>query len=127
MEEDLDQVALGKQDWKKMMRVFWDKFEGGVKLVGETAERVKVETEKLGEECPECNEGELVIRVGKFGKFVSCSRFPDCKYTRQFKEMAGFNCPECGAEGVVRKTKTGRKFFGCSKYPTSKWASWKKP
>ncbi len=127
MEEDLDQVALGKENWKKMMKTFWDKFKDEIKLVGETAERVKVETEKLGEKCPDCSEGELVIRMGKFGKFVSCSRFPECKYTRQFKEMAGFNCPECGAEGVVRKTKTGRKFFGCSKYPACKWASWKKP
>lgn len=127
MEEDLDRVALGKENWKKMMKTFWNKFEGEVKSVGETAERVKVEVEKLGEKCPECTEGELVIRVGRFGKFVSCSRFPDCKYTRQFKEMAGFKCPECGAEGVVRKTKTGRKFFGCSKYPTCKWAGWKKP
>ncbi|MFA4826755.1 MAG: type I DNA topoisomerase [Candidatus Shapirobacteria bacterium] len=127
MEEELDQVALGKLKWKKMMANFWKGFEKEVKAAEKNGERVKVETEKLGEKCPECKEGELVIRVGRFGKFISCDRFPECKYTRQFKEMAGFKCPKCGAEGVVRRTKTGRKFFGCSAYPTCKWAGWKRP
>jgi len=127
MEEDLDEVALGKLNWQKMMGDFWKKFEGEVKTVEKTAERVKVETEKLDEKCPDCKEGDLVIRLGRFGKFISCSRFPDCKYTRQYKEDAGFKCPECGSNGVVRKTKTGRKFYGCSNYPKCKWMGWKKP
>ncbi|RLC35287.1 type I DNA topoisomerase [Candidatus Shapirobacteria bacterium] len=127
MEEDLDKVAEGKLDWKKMMKRFWKVFDKQVKKVMEKAERVKIETEKIGEKCPECKEGELVIRVGRFGKFISCSRFPDCKYTRQYKELAGFKCPECGAEGVIRKTRRGRKFYGCSNYPKCKWMSWKKP
>ncbi|MBI2430943.1 MAG: type I DNA topoisomerase [Candidatus Levybacteria bacterium] len=127
MEEELDQVAMGKVNWKKMMRKFWDKFEGEVKKVESTADRVKVAVEKTGEKCPDCKDGDLVIRLGRFGKFVSCDRFPDCKYTAQYKEAAGFMCPTCGKEGVVRKTKTGRKFFGCSDYPNCKWAGWKKP
>jgi len=127
MEEELDQVAMGKVNWKKMMRKFWDKFEGEVKSVEQTADRVKVAVEKTGEKCPDCKEGDLVIRLGRFGKFVSCDRFPDCKYTAQYKEAAGFMCPTCGKEGVVRKTKTGRKFYGCSDYPNCKWAGWKKP
>lgn len=127
MEEDLDEIALGKLEWKKMLSVFWKKFEKDLKIAEENSERVKVETEKLNEKCPECKEGDLVIRLGRFGKFVSCSRFPECKYTRQFKETAGFKCPECGAEGVVKRTKTGRKFYGCSNYPKCKWAGWKKP
>lgn len=127
MELELDKVSLGKTPWKKMMATFWKKFETDLKTADKGAERVKVETEKLDEKCPECKEGDLVIRLGRFGKFISCSRFPDCKYTRQFKEEAGFKCPTCGAEGVVRKTKTGRKFYGCSKYPECKWAGWKKP
>jgi len=127
MEENLDKIALGKMAWKKMMKDFYSDFEKEVKNVEATAERVKVEVEKTGEKCPDCNEGDLVIRVGKFGKFVSCSRFPDCKYTAQFKEEAGFACPLCGKEGVVRRTKTGRRFYGCSDYPNCKWAGWKKP
>ncbi len=127
MEKDLDEIALGKWNWKKMMKNFWEKFEKDIKVADKDGERVKVETEKLGEKCPECKEGDLVIRLGKFGKFVSCSRFPDCKYTKQFREDAGFNCPVCDKPGVVRRTKSGRKFFGCSDYPNCKWAGWKKP
>ena len=127
MEEDLDKVALGKLDWKKMMKDFWGIFEKKVITATKESERVKVEVEKLGKKCPDCKEGELVIRVGRFGKFISCSRFPDCKYTAQFKELAGFKCPDCGGEAVVKKTKKGRKFYGCANYPKCKWAGWKKP
>jgi len=127
MEEDLDKIALGKVDWRKMMKDFWKGFDIELKKVEAGAQRVKVEVEKTGEKCPDCKKGELVIRMGKFGKFMSCSLFPECKYTAQFKEKAGFMCPLCGKEGVVRKTKSGRKFFGCSDYPNCKWASWKKP
>jgi DNA topoisomerase-1 len=127
MEEDLDKIALGKWEWKEVMKKFWKKFEKEIKAADKNGERVKVETEKLGEKCPECKEGDLVIRLGRFGKFVSCDRFPECKYARPYLEDAGFKCPECGAEGVVRKTKSGRKFFGCSTYPKCKWAGWKKP
>jgi DNA topoisomerase I len=127
MEESLDKVALNKLNWIEMMKKFWKGFEKEVKKAEKDGDRVKVETEKLGEKCPECKEGDLVIRLGRFGKFISCSRFPECKYSRQYQEDAGFKCPECGADGVVRRTKTGRKFYGCSNYPKCKWAGWKKP
>ncbi len=126
MEEDLDRVAMGKGKWKKMIGDFWGKFEGEVKKAQKDSQRVKVEADELGEKCPECKVGELVVRIGRFGKFISCGRFPECKYKRQFKEEAGFNCPQCGKPGVVRRTKTGRKFYGCSAYPGCKWASWKR-
>ncbi len=127
MEESLDKVALNKLNWVEMMKKFWKGFEKEVKKADKDGERVKVETEKLDEKCPECKEGDLVIRLGRFGKFVSCDRFPECKYSRQYQEDAGFKCPECGKDGVVRRTKTGRKFYGCSDYPKCKWAGWKKP
>ena len=127
MEEDLDEIARGKLEWRKMMKQFYGGFKKEVDEAIKNGERTKIEAEKVGEKCPECKEGDLVIRLGRFGKFISCSRFPDCKYTRAFKEMAGFKCPTCGAEGVVRKTKKGRKFFGCSNYPKCKWAAWKRP
>ncbi len=126
MEETLDKVSLGKEDWTKMMKDFWKEFKKELDLAENNSKRVKVETEKTGEKCPECG-GDLVIRLGRFGKFISCSKFPECKYTKPYQEDAGFKCPECGSEGVVRHTKTGRKFFGCSKYPNCKWAGWKKP
>ena len=109
------------------MKDFWGKFEKEMKIVEKTAERVKVATESIGEKCPDCKVGDLVIREGKFGKFISCDRFPDCEFTRAFRELAGFNCPLCGSDGVVKKTSKGKKFFGCSQYPDCKWAAWKKP
>jgi DNA topoisomerase-1 len=127
METDLDKIADGKQKWKEMIKKFWKGFEKEVKKAEKEGERVKVEAEKLGKKCPECQVGDLVIRLGRFGKFISCSRFPECKHTEQYKEEAGFNCPECGSLGVIRRTKTGRKFYGCSNYPKCKWAGWKKP
>ena len=127
MEESLDKIAAGTLDWKKMMKNFWQDFGKEIKSVEKNAVRVKVATEATGQKCPECKEGDLVIRVGRFGKFISCSRFPDCKYRTSLKEDAGFKCPTCGADGVVRRTKTGKKFFGCSSYPKCKWAGWKKP
>jgi DNA topoisomerase-1 len=127
MELELDKVALGKTEWKKMMKDFWKTFEVDLKSVESSADRVRVKVESTGEKCPTCKEGDLVIRTGKFGKFVSCSRFPDCKYTAPWKENAGFLCPLCGNEGVVKRTKAGKKFFGCSDYPNCKWAAWKKP
>ena len=127
MEENLDKIAAGKLDWKKMMKTFWTGFEKEIKTAEKDSERVKVVAESIGEKCPECQEGDLVLRTGKFGKFISCDRFPDCKYTRQYKELAGFVCPLCGSEAVVKKTKAGRKYFGCANYPNCKWAGWKKP
>lgn len=127
MEEDLDRVAAGKLDWKKMIKDFWKGFSTETKKIEKEAQRVKIETEKTGEKCPECKQGDLVIREGRFGKFISCNRFPECKYSATLKEKVDFKCPECGADAVIKRTKKGRKFFGCSAYPKCKWASWKKP
>ena len=69
-----------------------------------------------------------MVRIGRFGKFISCSRFPDCKYKDSYVEKVGVICEECGkGDVIVKKTKTGRKFYGCSRYPKCKWASWRKP
>lgn len=128
MEENLDKIANGGLDWVSMMRDFYYPFEKKVEEVEKNSERVKVEVEKLGKACPECNEGELVVRVGRFGKFISCSRFPDCRYTERLVEKINMKCPQCGqGEVIVKKSKKGRKFFGCSRYPDCKWASWNKP
>lgn len=127
MELSLDKVALGKLAWKEMMKKFWGGFEKEVARVEKDSERVKIEVEKLNKPCPDCKEGELVIRSGRFGKFISCSRFPECKHTEALKIEADFLCPTCGAKVVIRRSKKGRKFFGCSTYPTCKWAGWKKP
>ena len=128
MEEKLDRVAGGQLKWVKEISDFWKPFDKKLEDVTKNSKRVKIETEKLGKKCPECAEGELVIRTGRFGKFISCSRFPDCKYTEKYLEKIGMKCPDC-KEGdvIVKKTGRGRKFFGCSRYPDCKYASWHSP
>jgi DNA topoisomerase-1 len=75
--------------------------------------------------CPECGKGNLVIRTGKFGKFLACAKFPDCKFTKPYVEDTGFKCPKDGGQIVVKKTRKGRKFYGCSNYPACTFAAWK--
>ena len=128
MESDLDDVAAGEKEWEKLIAGFWKPLGKKLKKVEKTAERVKIEVEKLGKKCPTCKEGELVIRIGRFGKFISCSRFPDCKHTEKYIEKIGMKCPECKkGDVIIRQTKKKRKFFGCSQYPDCEWASWRKP
>ncbi|NMC35822.1 type I DNA topoisomerase [Candidatus Beckwithbacteria bacterium] len=129
IEEELDEIAQGKRKWYPVVDEFYKPLSSKIKDVEKNAERVKIAVEKTGEKCPECKEGDLVIRVGRFGKFLSCSRFPDCKYTKNFVEkVEGMKCPDCGkGDIIVRRTKKGRQFYGCSAYPKCKWASWTKP
>jgi DNA topoisomerase-1 len=79
--------------------------------------------------CGKTDEGKLVIRTGKFGKFISCSRFPECKYTAKIVEKYNdMKCPECkSGDIIIKKSRWGKPFYGCSRYPDCKWASWKKP
>jgi len=127
MEENLDKVALGKLKWVILMKNFWKPFEKKLAAVEKDSVRVKIETEKLGVHCPDCKDGELVIRTGRFGKFISCSLFPECKHTEKFLDKVGIKCPDCkDGDVIVKKAKRGN-FFGCSRYPDCKYASWKKP
>jgi DNA topoisomerase-1 len=131
MEENLDRVAEGKLKWKEDLKKFYTPFEKKLVDVEKNAERVKIETEKTGNKCPKCGKdegGEEVIRIGRFGKFLSCSRFPDCDYTAKYIEKIDMECPKCGeGEVIVKKTGKGRVFYGCSRYPECDWASWKNP
>ena len=128
MEEDLDRIALGKRKWVPVIRDFWEPFLRKAEFVEKNAKRVKVPTESTGNKCPVCKEGDEVIRVGRFGKFLSCSRFPECKYTANYVEkLQGIKCPEDGGDIVIKKTRKGKTFFGCSNYPNCKWASWRDP
>jgi DNA topoisomerase I len=124
MEDDLDAVASGEKEWLQMMREFYGPFAKKLKEV-EGADRIKIPVEETDEICPECHEGKLVVRTGKFGKFLSCSRFPDCRFTKPFVEETNVPCPKDGGKVVVKKTKKGRKFFGCSNYPHCDFAVWK--
>ncbi|MDZ7586316.1 MAG: DNA topoisomerase, partial [Patescibacteria group bacterium] len=128
MEKDLDEIAQGQQSSLTVLKNFYTGFAKKLIEVKEKAERVAIETEKTGEKCPECKVGEVVIRTGRFGKFLSCEKFPECKYTATFKEIVkGVVCGDCGGEVVIKRTRRGKQFYGCGNYPKCKWASWNKP
>ena len=128
MEDDLDKIAEGKTKWEVPIKKFWTPFAQTLEIVEKGSKRVKIEVEKLGKACPLCKKGELVIRIGRFGKFVSCSRFPDCKFTEKYIEKVGMKCPKCTkGDVIVKKTFKGKRFFGCSRYPDCDFASWRNP
>lgn len=126
MEEDLDKVADGKLVWNEVLKNFYALFEPRVKNAFTDME--KKEPEKTGEVCPNCGN-PLVIRKGKYGEFVACSNYPECKYIKkEEKEVVEvMDCPECSGKIIERKTKRGKIFYGCNNYPKCKFASWDKP
>lgn len=126
MEDQLDEIANGEKKWVPVIHNFYDPFEKQLDLVQTTAERVKVAAETTDEKCP--NDGAaLVIRIGRFGKFLACSNFPACKFTKPLVKKLDIKCPKCDGDVVVRKTKNRKTFYGCSNYPTCDFASWTKP
>ena len=132
MEEDLDRISQGKKEWKKVVKDFYQPLDKTIEKVKDDADRVQIPVEKTGEKCPTCGEsdgGEVVIRTGRFGKFKSCSRFPDCKYTENIVENLGDQqCPLCQkGDVIIKNSRWGKSFFGCSRYPECDWASWQKP
>jgi DNA topoisomerase-1 len=126
MEENLDQVADGKQTWVDVIRDFYTPFEKQLELAKEQMPDVNTGPEPIGRACPECSQ-ELVIRWGRHGKFIGCSNFPTCRYTEPWLEKIGVACPDDGGDLVIRKTRRGRIFYGCSNYPECEFSSWKRP
>jgi len=126
MEEDLDKIAEGQMPWADAIREFYTPFAEDVKKAQAEMPVTKSGPEPIGRACPTCGK-ELVIRYGRFGKFISCSGFPDCRYTEPWLEKIGVSCPTDGGELVERKTRKGRTFFGCVNYPNCDFTSWKKP
>jgi DNA topoisomerase-1 len=108
------------------VREFYAPFAEQVEVALEEMPEVRSEPEPIGRTCPESGH-ELVIRWGRFGKFISCSGFPDCRYTEPLLERIGVRCPKDGGELVERKTRRGRTFFGCENYPGCDFTSWKRP
>ena len=126
MEEDLDMIASGQAEWAEVLHEFYRPFAEDVKKAQAEMPVTKSEPEPIGRKCPE-DGGELVIRYGRFGKFISCANFPTCRYTEPWLEKIGVSCPKDGGELVERKTRKGRTFFGCENYPNCDFTSWKRP
>ncbi len=124
MEDELDEIANGVKKWVPVMKDFYTPFEKSLEKV-KGAERVKIAVEETEEVCSKCGQGKLVVRSGRFGKFLSCNRFPECKFTKPLVQDTNIICPKDGGKVVVKKTKKGRKFYGCSNYPKCDFAAWK--
>jgi DNA topoisomerase-1 len=125
MEGELDDVANGTLSWSSVLGEFYAPFATQLDSVFKTAEKVKVDLGTTDEKCPTCG-APLAIRISKFGKFLACSTYPACKFTKNIIEKVGIACPKCGADMVVKRTRRGKQFYGCSTYPTCNFAAWKK-
>lgn len=126
MEASLDEVALGKQEWVNIIADFYGPFSERLEKAKKEIPTTKRGPEPIGRDCPKCGH-ELVIRYGRYGKFISCSNFPKCRYTEPWLEKIGVTCPEDGGDLVQRKTRKGRTFYGCANYPECDFTSWKRP
>src|SRR5579883_1530651 len=126
MERRLDEVEEGRQSWTEFLRGFYGDFKVTMEKAEAEMDKVKL-VEELDELCPECGR-KLIVRTGRFGRFISCSGFPECRYGRSFVNKTGALCPVCGGDLVERKTRQKKKvFYGCSNYPTCNFAIWEKP
>lgn len=126
MEGELDKVANEDADWVKVVGDFYTPFEKDLAEATEKAEKMTLAPELLEENCPNCGK-QLVVKMGRFGKFVACSDYPECKYTRSFQNKIGVKCPECGGDIIERRSKKGRRFYGCGSYPKCTFATNEKP
>ena len=126
MEEDLDEIALGKLVWNEVLGEFYKLFEPRVKDAFSDMEK-KAPTE-TGEVCPECGN-PLVVRKGRYGEFVACSNYPECKYVKKEEVVVTeiMDCPNCNGKIVEKPTRKGKVFYGCNNYPKCKFALWDKP
>jgi DNA topoisomerase-1 len=129
MEDELDEIAEGELEWRPMLRDFYNPFERQMELARENMPRV-TQDETIGRDCPVSGH-PLIIRYGRFGKFIGCANYPECRYTEPWLERTGIACPVCGkthqGEIIVRKSKKGRVFYGCSRYPECEFTSWRRP
>ena len=116
----------GEMLWTDVIREFYTPFSEDVKKAQAEMPVTKSGPEPIGRACPDCGK-ELVIRYGRFGKFISCSGFPECRYTEPWLEKIDVLCPTDQGELVERKTRKGRTFFGCVNYPNCEFTSWKRP
>lgn len=126
MEEQLDAIEAGKISWRQVLAEFYGPFEEVLEKAEAEIGTVEVPEEVSEEKCELCGRN-LVVKMGRYGKFLACPGFPECRFTKPLLETIGVNCPECGGQIVARRTKRGRKFYGCQNYPRCTYVSWDKP
>ena len=127
LENDLDGIEEGKKNWVKVIDDYYHPFKKELDKADAGIKKVQIKDEPAGFNCDICG-APMVIKMGRYGKFYACSRFPDCRNTKAIVKKVGVTCPKCGKGDVVeKKSKRNRKFYGCSRYPDCDFVSWDKP
>ncbi|GGA96727.1 type I DNA topoisomerase [Macrococcus hajekii] len=127
MEALLDRVANGEMEWKKVISAFYENFKVDLERAEAEMEKIEIKDEPAGEDCEKCGS-PMVIKMGRYGKFMACSNFPDCRNTKAIVKSIGVPCPKCkDGEVVERKSKKNRIFYGCTNFPECDFISWDKP
>ena len=127
MEDQLDDVEEGKEEWVRIIDEFYQPFSKEVDNAQVKMDKIKIKDEPAGIDCEICG-APMVIKLGRYGKFYACSRFPDCRNTKAIVKEIGVVCPKCHKGQIIeRKSKKNRVFYGCSLYPDCDFVSWDKP
>ncbi len=126
MESKLDLIKDGEQEWSGVIKEFYGPFEQSVGKASETIEKVSVPDEVSDVVCDKCG-AMMVYKMGRFGKFLACPNFPECRNTKPLVEKLDVACPKCGAALIKRKSKRGKPFYGCETYPACDFVSWDRP
>lgn len=127
MEEELDEIASGDREWVPVIRDFYMPFSETIDRAEQTMEKVQIRDEPTDEVCEQCGR-PMVIKLGRYGRFLACTGFPECRNAKPLLTKIGVTCPTCGeGEVVERRSKKGRVFYGCSRYPECDFVSWARP
>lgn len=126
MEKNLDHIEEGSQEWEKVVGEFFEPLKVAIEKAEKEVSKVVIEDEVTDIPCDKCGR-MMVIKRGRYGKFLACPGYPECKNAKPIVEELDVPCPECGKKIVVKKSRRGKKFFGCSGYPDCKFVSWNEP
>jgi DNA topoisomerase I len=126
MEEELDEVAQGRRPWVPIIREFYEPFHRRLEVAEQALGKVRPPDEPTDEVCEKCGRN-MVIKLGRFGRFLACPGFPECRNAKSLLVKIGVACPQCSTDLVEKRTKSKRTFYGCASYPACEWTSWSKP
>jgi DNA topoisomerase-1 len=126
LEEKLDRIEEGKAEWRSVLAEFYRTFQEALGRAEAEIGSIELAEEETDVVCERCGR-RMVVKYGRFGKFLACPGFPECRNTKPYVEPTGAKCPECGGDIVERRTKTGRRFYGCSHYPACSFTTWQRP
>ncbi|NLO82804.1 MAG: type I DNA topoisomerase [Clostridiales bacterium] len=126
MEKQLDEIEDNKKNWQEIVREFYIPFQALLKQADEEISKIEIREEESDVKCDKCG-ANMVIKMGRYGKFLACPNFPECRNTKPLVEKIDVHCPKCGGAIVVRRTKKGKKFYGCDNYPECDFVSWNMP